>query len=325
MINKIEGIKMADFHQDTLNPRLYKILNDPELIYARERDRQIPKAGLEKMDLVFSSIYRRLNEEAKQVAIEGSAEKQKPIKADYDKILDYYHSTSTLKIIEGPDDLVPKSTVAEATPAVLHLEGGDIITSPEVIDELYKRGVRSIGPLYSHDNQLGGGATGEKSRGLTPLGRQVIQKMLEKNIIIDLAHANQKTAQDILAVTENYGKTVATHTALGTAQRFITPELLKKITASGGVVGFCPAKPFFPTLENYIENIQKASDLTGTVDSLAVGTDFGGLSPEHLYQELDEIGKFAVIAEKLSIQGNFSDEEIGKIMYGNIERIVKKI
>lgn len=325
MINKIEKMPMADFHQDTLNPILAKILNDPTLSYALERETQLPQEGLRKVDLIFSSVYKRINDEMKSEAVRGSEDKQKPIRDDLYKIIEYYKTTTNFKVIERPEDLAIVRNEEDSTNIVLHLEGGDIITDPKIVDELYKRGVRSIGPLYSHDNQIGGGASGDISRGLTPLGRKIIERMLEQGMIIDLAHANQKTAKEILDLSVGYQKTVATHTGLGTDQRFITPELLKKISKSGGVVGFTPAKPFFPTLQSYIENMKRASDIAGSVDNLAVGTDFGGLKAEHLYKDLDEIGKLSIIAEKLSEQGRFSDIEIGKIMYGNIERIVKKI
>lgn len=190
---------------------------------------------------------------------------------------------------------------------------------------ILNRGVRSIGLLYSHDNQIGGGASGDKNRGLTPLGRQLIDKMIEKGMIIDTAHANRKTAQDILDRVRNYSKVATTHTAIKEGERFITPELLKEVAARGGVVGFTPAKPFFPTLKDYIEGFKKASDLTGSAENLAIGTDFGGLDVSHLYEELDEVGKLSIIAEKLSEDGKFSDEEIAKIMYGNIERVVKEL
>ena len=125
------------------------------------------------------------------------------------------------------------------------MEGGDIITDPDVVEELYARGARSIGPLYSHDNQLSGGAAGDKNRGLTPFGRSIIDRMVEKGMIIDTAHANHKTTLDILERVRQYKKVAATHTALGEKERFLTPELLKEIAARGGVVGFTPAKPFF--------------------------------------------------------------------------------
>ncbi|PJA01650.1 hypothetical protein COX74_01620 [bacterium (Candidatus Gribaldobacteria) CG_4_10_14_0_2_um_filter_41_16] len=323
MKNQMEKFKIADFHQDTLNPILVKILNRPELNHAEGRANQIPMEGLKKLDLIFSSVYRRIGDDMKGVAEEGSREKQEPIKNDLVKMMDYYRDTDDFKIIEKPEDLKLKN-INKAN-VVLHLEGGDIITDPDVVDELYTRGLRSIQPLYSHDNQIGGGASGDKNRGLTPLGRELIDKIIEKGMIIDTSHANRKTAQDILDRVRNYSKVAATHTGFGEKERFITPGLLKEIAVRGGVVGFCPAKPFFPTLKEYIEGLKNASDLTGSAENLAISTDFGGLDAEHLYEELDEVGKLSIIAEKLSEDGKFSDEEIAKIMYGNIERIVKEL
>jgi len=320
-----EKIKNADFHVDLFNPQLSEILNNPELGHAIKRSKQFPKEGLKKLDLIFASVYRRINDETKKEAVNSNEAVQNNIRNDLNKIIEYAKSTKNLKIIEKPEDLYIKRKEDENS-IILHLEGGDIITNPDIINDLYKRGVRSIGPLYSHDNQLGGGASsGNVNRGLTALGKRVIDRIIEKGMIIDTAHANQKTAMDILERIRDYDKIAATHTAFGEKQRFITEELFKKIAEKGGVVGFTPAKPFFPTLENYLDNFKKASDLAGSTDNLAIGTDFGGLDAEHLFDELDDIGKLTIIAEKLSEKGNYSDEEISKIMYGNIERLVKQI
>lgn len=319
---KYEG-NIADFHVDLANPRLAEILNNPELNYAERRTGQLTPEGLSKVDLIFASVYRRINKEQKALAIEGKPEDQQAGLRDHQKIIDYYEDTKNFRVIKKPEDLnIDRNG---KTNLILHLECGDIITGPEVVDELYSRGVRSIGPLYSHDNQIGGGAGGDVSRGLTSLGRRIVDKIVEKGMIIDTSHANRKTTDEIIERVRNYAKIATTHTAFGEKERFITPDILKRIAVRGGVVGFTPAIPFFPTLEKYIENMKKASDLTGSVENLAIGTDFGGLDAEHLYKELDEIGKLSIVAEKLSEQGRFSDEDIARIMYGNIARIVKQL
>lgn len=319
----MEKIRIADMHQDTLNPILAKILNKPELNHAEKRSSQLPREGLLKLDLIFSSVYRRIGEEQKAIAQSGDPVLQESVKADHHQILDKYWATKDFNIIEKPEDL--KLDQQEKINVILHLECGDIITDPKVVEELYVRGVRSVGPMYNHDNQIGGGAGGDKNRGLTAEGKRIIDKMVELGMIIDTAHANRKTAQDILDRVRDYEKVAATHTAFGEKERFITPELLKEIAARGGVAGFNAAKPFFPTLKNYIEGLKKASDITGSVDNLGLATDFGGLDAEHLYEELDQIGKLSIIAEKLSEEGDFNDDDIAKIMYGNIERMVKKL
>jgi membrane dipeptidase len=298
-------------------------LNNPELKHAVGRANQLTPASLSKMDIIFASVYRRINDEQKAIAQEGDAEKQKSVKNDHLKIIDYYKTTEDFRVIEKPEDLKLKEK--DKTNIVLHLECGDILTDVDAVNELYDKGVRSVGPLYNHDNHIGGGAGGDKNRGLTNIGKALIDKMIEKGMIIDTSHANRKTAQDILERVRDYSKVAATHTGFGEKERFITPELLKEISSRGGVAGFTPAKPFFPTLKEYIEGLKKASDITGSADNLAIGTDFGGLDREHLYDELDEIGKLSIVADKLSEDGKFSDEEITKIMYGNIERVVKEL
>lgn len=326
-----ERMRFADFHQDTLNPQLVEILNKPELSHAQERAVQLPKEGMKKLDIIFSSVYRRQNAEEKEAAKIGDENKLKSIREDNFKLIDYYKSLENFRIIEKPEDLQIREE-NDPNNIILHLEGGDIISDPDMVDELYKRGVRSVGPLYSHDNQLGGGAGGNKNRGLTALGKRVIDRIIEKGMVIDLAHANRLTSHDILERVGNYNKMAATHTGMGgseflpkNSQRYITSELIKKIADKGGVVGFTPAKAFFSSLQKYVDTLKKASDLTGSTKNLAVGSDFGGMDAKHLFSEFDEVGKFGIIAEKLSNSGHFTDEEIADIMYGNIEKIIKKL
>lgn len=138
MKNDIERIKIADFHQDTLNPILAKILKKPELSHAERRATQLPREGLLKLDLIFSSLYRRIGDGMKAVAGEASRAKQEPIKGDLLKMLEYYRSTGDFRVIEKPEDLKLKNE--NQTNVILHLEGGDILTEPEVIEELYDRG-----------------------------------------------------------------------------------------------------------------------------------------------------------------------------------------
>lgn len=334
----LERMQFADLHQDRINPQLADILQNPEFQYAAERQRQLPAEGLKKLDLTFASLYRRATGAIKEAAKTGNEEVIGDVREEIGRMLDYYHSTQDFRIIEKPEDLQLSEGEYDRNNIVLHLEGGDILTSPEIVDQLYERGVRSVGPVYSHDNQIGGGASGNIHRGLTALGKRIIDRLIEKGMVVDIAHANRRTASDILERVGNYSKAVASHTAMGrpskettghhglvSPQRFISKELLQKIAQKGGVVGFTLANPFFESFAKYIDTYKKAADTTGSAEHLAVATDFGGMDAQHLFAEFDEIGKLSLIAEKLSEQGQFSDEEIAKIMYGNVERIVKQL
>ncbi len=328
MLNTKEGknFRAADFHQDRLNPWLCQILNNPELAHAKERGKQLPREGLRLLDLHFATIYRRANTEIKQAALTGNEVVLAGVRNEYNRLIDYYQSTEDFKVLTRPQDLRLQNQPYSQEQIILHLEGGDIVTAPDIADELYARGVRSVGPIYSHDNLLGGGSSGDPNRGLTDLGKKVIDRLVELKMIIDTAHANHKTTADILERVRNYNKIVTTHTGLGSEkQRLITPELLKEIAKRGGVVGFTPANPFFPTFKNYIETYKQAGDITGSTEYSAIGTDFGGLDAQHLFEEFDEIGKLSVIAEQLSEIAGLTDDEIYGIMYGNVAKIVSRL
>lgn len=322
----MERLRFADFHQDRLNPWLEEILQNPEFRYAAERARQLPREGLAKLDLHFSTIYRRANDEIKRAALVGNEQVLARLRGEYDQLIDYYRSTQDFRVLLRPEDLHLQDAPYQTENIILHLEGGDILTDPDEVNRLHERGVRSIGPLYQHDNLLGGGAKGSVNRGLTALGKRVVDRIVECGMVVDITHANRRTAHDILDRVEQYDKAVATHTAIGgLAQRYITPELLKKIAAKGGVVGFTPANVMFPTFEEYIDAYRETSELTGSTENLAVGSDLGGLEAGHLYEEFDEIGKLSRVAEELSRRGQFTDEQIYGIMFGNIKRIIDRL
>ena len=78
------------------------------------------------------------------------------------------------------------------------IEGLDYLEKIEDIEEIYKLGVRSVNPVWNNDNKFGGGTKGDKQKGLTKLGKELIKKLVETNIAIDLSHSNEKTFYDII-------------------------------------------------------------------------------------------------------------------------------
>lgn len=81
---------------------------------------------------------------------------------------------------------------------VFGIEGLDFLNKIDEIDKIYNLGVRSVNIVWNNDNKFGGGAKGNKNRGLTPLGKKLVIKLVDKNIAIDLSHANEKTFYDII-------------------------------------------------------------------------------------------------------------------------------
>lgn len=106
------------------------------------------------------------------------------------------------------------------------------------LDRLFDAGVRMMAPTHFFDTEIGGSAHGESGGGLTPLGRQWVERMEAKKMLIDLAHASPKTIDDVLSMATR--PMVVSHTGVrGTCdnQRNLSDAQLAAISAKGGVIG----------------------------------------------------------------------------------------
>lgn len=99
-------------------------------------------------------------------------------------------------------------------------------------------------------------AQGQRWGGLSPFGREVVAEMNRLGMIIDLAHASDKTFYDCIKYSK--APVVSTHSccrALAKHRRNMTDDMIKCIAEAGGVIqiNFYPlflSDEFAETLEN---------------------------------------------------------------------------
>ena len=234
------------------------------------------------------------------------------------------------------NDLIPKEIKY-----MYGIEGLDYLERIENIDAIYDLGVRSVNIVWNNDNKFGGGAKGNKERGLTALGEELVKKIVDKKIAIDLSHTNEKTFYDIIDLCKDIkqrGKkpiVFASHSnakQLCNVPRNLSDEQILKIKELDGAIGIVGVKPFcikeekFNNDKNkyykaYVEHIKYVKDLLSEVDNIAVSTDdmtyygtkyyknFNVFKQENIKNEL----------EKLLLGNGFSEREIEKILYLNVE------
>ncbi|WP_162159757.1 dipeptidase [Cystobacter fuscus] len=130
------------------------------------------------------------------------------------------------------------------------VEGGEGIRRVEDVDLLYAAGARSITLVHFFDNSVADAAddqfgplmgrlTNGGDGGLTPLGVEVVRRMMELGIVIDVAHASDRTITEVLALTEPAGVPVVySHTGAGWADtRCLSAPLARRVGAGGGLIG----------------------------------------------------------------------------------------
>jgi microsomal dipeptidase-like Zn-dependent dipeptidase len=175
-----------------------------------------------------------------------------------------------------------------------------------------------MGPTHFFDNELGGSAHGISGEGMTDFGKQVIQRMNELGMIIDLAHSSEAIIDDVLARTDK--PVLTSHTGVkGTldSPRNLSDKQLKAIAASDGLIGIA----FFEEAiggtkpADIVNTMKYVKDLVG-VRYVALGSDYDGSVATHF-----DCTGFPLLVEEMMRQG-FTEEEVRGIMGENMKRFL---
>jgi membrane dipeptidase len=198
---------------------------------------------------------------------------------------------------------------------MLGLEGAHCLENDlSNLDEFYKAGIRYIGLVHFFDNEWAGSAHGMKKGGLTPKGIQLLRRMEEMGIAVDLAHSSQNTIEDVFKHFK--GAILVSHTGVRGVcdnQRNLSDEQLIKIGDRNGLVGvgLWETAVCGTDAASTAKTIKYVADKIG-VEKVALGSDWDGAFEMHF----DVTGTPLIVTELLKL--GFSRDDIEKIMGGNI-------
>jgi membrane dipeptidase len=145
------------------------------------------------------------------------------------------------------------------------------------VDLFHGLGVRIIQLTYNLRNLLGDGCLERANAGLSNFGRDVVTRMNELGVLVDLSHCGRRTTSEAIA---HSGRPVAiTHSgcsALADVPRNKTDEQLKAMADKGGVIGIY-TMPFLrvsgqPTAADFVRHVEHALRICGE-DHVGVGSD----------------------------------------------------
>lgn len=202
--------------------------------------------------------------------------------------------------------------------AVLTAEGGGA-TGGNVTyaAALFKAGVKIFSPVWNNNNSLCAACGNEG--GLTAKGKDVIALALDSGVLVDISHASDGGAQDMISLANERKKAVvATHSlarALCPSPRNLTDGQMKAIADSGGVAGVCFVRKFAGaySIAQHIEYLFNA----GGEDCVAIGGDFFGCD-DMLVKNISEMPAFFRALEK-----RFTPRQIEKFARDNAFRVLE--
>ncbi|MFT6827920.1 MAG: membrane dipeptidase [Roseivirga sp.] len=239
----------------------------------------------------------------------------------------------------------------EKVAVMLGFQNSTIVeNSIDNLDTLYQAGTRWMQLTYNERNLLGDGCTERTNAGLSDFGIEVVERMNELGIIVDLSHCGVQTTNDGIKFSKsgasiNHSMCEALHKNHPRAK---TDEQIRAMADKGGVIGIiCLGYMIGPnlgketTLETYVDHIEHAVKVGG-IDHVGLGSDFAiqgleatGATRDNWYvprltrfkpsykvqwppwiPELDTTDRYRHVARSLDKRG-FSTGDIEKILGQN--------
>lgn len=224
----------------------------------------------------------------------------------------------------------------ERLAAILHIEGAEAI-GPDLslLETLYARGLRSLGPVWSRETIFGHGvpfrypSSPDIGPGLTEAGKRLVSKCDEMGIMIDLSHLNEAGFWDVAKISAR--PLVATHScthAICPHARNLTDEQIDAIGESDGMVGVNFGVSFLRPdgrkradvpVATVLDHVDHLIDRLGE-DRVGFGSDYdGALVPESLARASD----LPRLRKEMTARG-YDADRIEKLCNRNWLRVLEK-
>lgn len=280
-----------DLHCDTITTAYAKKLSifDPSL--------QASMSNIDEFSMYKQCFALWLNDE-----IHGQ---QALIKAK--KILQFYEEQISI-LPKAASQVTPYFTIENAVVLAGKLEN---------LTYFKNHGLKMMTLTWNGENELAYGVKTKSNKGLKDFGKQVLQKMQQENIIVDVSHLNEQGFLDVCSYTS--GSFVASHSncySVHAHDRNLKDWQIKKIIQRKGLIGLCYYDEFLysntRTMQNFYNHLMHIVSLGGE-DVVSCGSDFDGCK---MGSEIAKISDIIKLNEYLAQKG-VSNRLREKLFYKN--------
>jgi membrane dipeptidase len=222
--------------------------------------------------------------------------------------------------------------------------------SLRLLDAFFDLGLRCLALAFNENSYYGCGYASEVDTGLTSLGKQAIERVNQLGIVIDLSHSGDRTAMEAIEASEQ--PVIFSHStsrSLFNRPRSAPDPLIVAAAKRGGVI--CQDVRANTSVAEYADWIDYCVKLVG-IDHVGVSAqedwhrsykDTKRIAPylpsfaaefakrdwneDRIYRR-DGIGAKLLDRENLAAElarRNYSAENIGKILGGNMMRVLRTV
>jgi membrane dipeptidase len=167
------------------------------------------------------------------------------------------------------------------------------------------------------------------SLGLKPFGEQVVEKMMELGMLIDVSHCTPPARARIYDIVGKRAPLMATHVGayeINPSPYNLQDWEIKRIAEGGGVVGVIFMNYWLMPHEtkrgiNFVARTIDHFAKTGGIDHVSIGSDFDGFTDPP--DDLKDASELPKLTQRLVAEG-YSQEAIIKIWGANALRVLRE-
>lgn len=232
-----------------------------------------------------------------------------------------------LALAATPQQLLQNKRAGKHT-IMLGIENGQAIEDNlDNIDHFAQRGIVYITLCHNGDNQICDSARGNHTwGGVSPFGRQVIERMNHLGIMVDLSHGGEQSFYDALELSSK--PIVCSHSscrALCDHPRNLTDDQMRQLALKGGVMQVTAYHGFLSlnddaSIATFMRHLNHAVEVMG-IDHVGIGTDFDG---DGGVPGLADSSDLMNLTRHLLMQG-YTTTDIEKLWGGNWLRVMAEV
>ena len=241
-----------------------------------------------------------------------------------------------------------KDSLNRGSITLLHsIEGGHVLGGRiENVDRFFQRGVCLITLAHFYRNEAVSPVEGiphdlwlkrigcfkepkDLTQGLSEFGKEVVEKMLDLGILLDLTHSTPQARREIYELCGKRRPLLFTHVGVSELADYPmnpTDEEIRKIADTGGVIGVI-FMGYWLSKTNPRGGVDLAIDTmkhllkVGGIDCIGIGSDLDGFT--NPLNNLKNASQMPRLNQSL-LQSGFSETEIEKILGGNVLRVIEE-
>jgi|TARA_A100001011_G_scaffold18328_1_gene18857 membrane dipeptidase len=289
----------------------------------------LPRALEGGLNVPFFAIYVPAVDETNGVAFDTA-----------NKVIDFMNAIIEendrfFYFVRSPED-IDKSTFNKKVGIAYGMEnGGPLEGKLERLKYFADKGISYITLTHSKSNHISDSSYDETRQwdGLSPFGVEVVKEMNRLGMMIDISHVSDEAFFQVLELSS--APTVATHSSLRhfvpDFERNVSDEMMIALAKNDGVLQLNFGDYFIRdvrnnpdlkvTIADVVDHVDRVVDLVG-IDHIGIGSDYDGIP--RLPVGLEDVSTYPQFIKELLVRG-YSDEDIKKIMNGNILRVWKEV